>query len=522
MKGRKLYEWLLTVTYLGMVAVCVYLNVFSSQKEGLASIIVNGIMFAIVGVVFLACEFGCFRPVNSMIVDLKKVAGKIRVDAMNSHQFLWMKYDENDKGLFTDQTLKREFNDYMHELNRISHIDNAYYKCDIEDYINYELMDKTIHRNQLNQVAGVMTGLGILGTFIGLSLGLQSFSTGTTAEITNSIAPLMSGIKVAFHTSIYGMVFSLVFNYVFKRKLDEAETAVAEFLNMYKKYVLPDTTTDGINKLMELQEQQTNAINSLANTVAHQLSQGLADLLEPQFDRFDKTITSFGMMATRNQLDALSVVVNQFIKEMNKALSNSFNNMADTIAKAYNMQEENARQMEEILQRTGSSATNLREIDNQSQAIVAALDSYTKDIMTVQGEMSKNLVSLQQSVAADSAFLGQERDYMMDLGSYRKALEASAASFNEQLKNQKLLLEDINKLVTRTPESIKETFKVIEDDLVKIETHFRTTINDIQDATERVSGVVNNSSVYLEKAFDRAYYSIEQLTAAVDRMRRSI
>ena len=178
--------------------------------------------------------------------------------------------------------------------------------------------------------------------------------------------------------------------------------------------------------------------------------------------------------------------------------------------------------MEEILQRTGSSAANLREIDVQTANIVQALDTYTKDIMTVQGEMSKNLVSIQQSLEADSAFLEQERNYMADLGSYRKALEASAMSFNEQLKNQKLLLEDINKLVTRTPDSIKETFKVIEDDLVKIETHFRSTITDIQDATERVSGVVNNSSVYLEKAFDRAYYSIEQLTNAVDRMRRSL
>ena len=111
---------------------------------------------------------------------------------------------------------------------------------------------------------------------------------------------------------------------------------------------------------------------------------------------------------------------------------------------------------------------------------------------------------------------------MVDLGSYRKALEQSAEAFNEQLKNQKLLLEDINKLITRTPDSIKDTFKVIEDDLVKIETHFRTTITEIQDTTERMSGVVNNSSVYLEKAFDRAYYSIEQLTAAVDRMRRSL
>ena len=127
-----------------------------------------------------------------------------------------------------------QYQDYQYELERIVHTDKTYYKCDIEDYIGFDLIDSTIHRDRLNQVAGVMTGLGILGTFIGLSLGLQSFNTGTTAEITNSIAPLMGGIKVAFHTSIYGMVFSLVFNYIYKRRLDDAENALNYFIRNFK------------------------------------------------------------------------------------------------------------------------------------------------------------------------------------------------------------------------------------------------------------------------------------------------
>ncbi len=65
-----------------------------------------------------------------------------------------------------------------------------------------------------------MTGLGILGTFIGLTIGLQQFNTGSASEITNSISPLIQGIKVAFHTSIYGMVFSLIFSFVYKNKLE--------------------------------------------------------------------------------------------------------------------------------------------------------------------------------------------------------------------------------------------------------------------------------------------------------------
>ena len=69
LKGRRLYEWLLTLVYIAMIGVCVYLNVFSSQKEGTASIIVNAVMFAIVGIIFLSCEINSFKPVNSMILN---------------------------------------------------------------------------------------------------------------------------------------------------------------------------------------------------------------------------------------------------------------------------------------------------------------------------------------------------------------------------------------------------------------------------------------------------------------------
>ena len=53
MGKRKWYEWLLTLTYFGMIALFLYLNIFSSHAEGLENIIINGVMFVIVGIIFL-------------------------------------------------------------------------------------------------------------------------------------------------------------------------------------------------------------------------------------------------------------------------------------------------------------------------------------------------------------------------------------------------------------------------------------------------------------------------------------
>ena len=98
-------------------------------------------------------------------------------------------------------------------MQRLEIISTDGFKCKIDDYINRDTVDQIMNKNLLNLIPGVMTGLGILGTFIGLSFGLQNFNTGSSGEIAESIAPLMSGIKVAFHTSVFGMILSLFFNY---------------------------------------------------------------------------------------------------------------------------------------------------------------------------------------------------------------------------------------------------------------------------------------------------------------------
>ncbi|MBQ4241790.1 MAG: MotA/TolQ/ExbB proton channel family protein, partial [Lachnospiraceae bacterium] len=333
MRHTKGYEAIIFFTYIALAAVCIYLNFFSHGQAGsITNLIVSAVMFVIVGFILLKAVAGSLRPASRIAKDLRLVTDKIEDDAKHSHRFLWEKYREEKEELFQDRTLISQYQDYQYELERIVLDDKTYYKCDIEDYIGYELIDTVIHRDRMNQVAGAMTGLGILGTFIGLSLGLQSFNAGTTAEITNSIEPLMGGIKVAFHTSIYGLIFSLVFNYVYKRVLDDAEGAVRGFLGAYRKYVMPDTATDGVNRLMELQQQQTEAIVNLSDTVANQLGKTLRDMLEPQFDHFSQIIEDFANVATRNQTEQLTRVVSAFIQEMNRSLGDYFTQLSTTIS----------------------------------------------------------------------------------------------------------------------------------------------------------------------------------------------
>lgn len=68
--------------------------------------------------------------------------------------------------------------------------------------INYRL---------LNAGSGLMVGLGLLGTFLGLTIGVMDFDSSSTDTIQTSINGLLNGMGTAFATSLVGMACSLIF-----------------------------------------------------------------------------------------------------------------------------------------------------------------------------------------------------------------------------------------------------------------------------------------------------------------------
>ena len=65
--------------------------------------------------------------------------------------------------------------------------------------------------NFVHFAPNLMTTLGMLGTFIGIVIGLLDFKVGNSAEIQQSIGPLLEGLKTAFITSLAGMCSAIVF-----------------------------------------------------------------------------------------------------------------------------------------------------------------------------------------------------------------------------------------------------------------------------------------------------------------------
>lgn len=576
MKGRQ--ERVLIFVYIGMVIMCVYLNFTSENQVQIADILVNAGLFIIAGAIF-GHALKCFNAVNKIVKSLNKTSAQIKEDFGNTQVFLWNTYKDKDT-IFDNELLNNRFKEYQYEMKRLAVLSENGYKCSIDDYINRDIIDETIERNIMNLVAGVMTGLGILGTFIGLSFGLQNFSTGTADEISESIAPLMDGIKVAFHTSIYGMVFSLCFNYVYKTKLDTANHAMDDFIETYMKYVMPDTQNDSINMLLMYQKRQADNMSGMADTIGEQIALKISETMSPHFERMNETIANFANVASQSQIEGVGTLVDKFVSEMNQSLGDNFKELGKVIEETCDWQKQNGAYMQEILEKIGGMTHNIQEINDLSGRTVESLACYVEQIEKLQSIINENFMSVNLQMDANTQMIEKQQEYISTLVEYEKNISESSSQFTKDMVEQIETLqrmeseiasstrENIDAIAKKSEEcssaiaaaakqqiqdilnmsnsatgdmdraaqelarvsqqlngqllnSLNSTFDTFDKNLAEITRHLSGTIAEVDSTTGRVPQVVSAAYEGMEKSLTKMQDDLETLVHSMDVLRRN-
>ncbi|MDE6203547.1 MAG: MotA/TolQ/ExbB proton channel family protein, partial [Lachnospiraceae bacterium] len=218
---NKLY-YVLFLLYAVVVVFVLYLNgVFTGEEGSVVNLIINIVFLMIIGVLFVvsAFSFGRLNAITDELIDFTVRLQKEYKEAGGKN--LWGNY-QGRSDVFENEELRGAFNKYRMRIKSLSTKRGISAPCDLEEYINEDLLDRAGMNFFNSGISGTLTGLGILGTFLGLSLGLGAFSGDDIFTISDNVGSLLSGMKVAFHTSVYGIFFSLVFNVVYRSIMSDA------------------------------------------------------------------------------------------------------------------------------------------------------------------------------------------------------------------------------------------------------------------------------------------------------------
>lgn len=357
----KLY-YVLFFLYVIVVVFVLYLNgVFTGEWNSSINLIINIGFLIIIGILFVisSISFGRLGKVTRELEDTSVFLQKEYKKAGETN--LWSTY-KDDATFFEQKDLQDAFNKYRVRVSGTKRRRGGSF-CDLEEYISEDFLDR-IGMNSFNSgVPGTLTGMGILGTFLGLSMGLGAFSGDDIFTISDNVGALLSGMKVAFHTSVYGIFFSLVFSIIYRGLMANAYRTLDEFLNVFRQTAQPFGAKDDENSATMLVYQA-----GMASSLRQMLEVMKGDAAE--------------------QTAGVERIVDKFTEQMQLALDTDFKKLGNTLKSAGESQAASAANVAEMVE----AVTTLVEVNrNVQEALTSVMER--QEVFAKQLEDQKEMLA---------------------------------------------------------------------------------------------------------------------------------
>ena len=429
-----------------IVALCVlalvWFLLFSDYSKTGSTTINDMISFAAIGFFFIISIFAC-KGLNRMTCvhnDFRKAIHLL-------HN--WENAEQNQnrytelEACFTDKVVLKSFRNFRTECDSLRQRMPNGCECDIADYINESEFEDYLGIEVLNQYPGLYTGIGMLGTFVGLSLGLTNFNfLGSSAEIARNIESLMSCIQLAFVTSIMGLFLSFVFNAQYRRLSRNTLDGLKSFVSEYHRQT-DNANHNSINRIIENQSGQTNAIRTLSDDIAVSVS----DLLSTQMKHMENTYLEACNRLEESQAKGMELLVDKFTEKLLGTLTSGIEHLGEAIEETCTYQQRATEGIKENVEKICSLTDKTVEIQRISQDTVVKLKEYTDSLDENMNKMMEQVRENNKSMISASAIFEKMSDLAKQVVVATKDLMDSAGDMTEAVNEmEESYREHIEKL----------------------------------------------------------------------------
>ncbi|MFM5464720.1 anti-phage ZorAB system protein ZorA [Aeromonas simiae] len=408
-----------------------------------------------------------------------------KLDA-NNIGLLWQEFDES---LVLSSDKKQLFN-----------------TIDAEHFFNAKNLATGLTSSRLLAATpSFLVAIGVLGTFVGLTIGLEGL-VGNTTEIEtlkSGINKLISGAAVAFMTSVWGVTFSLSLNLIEKlfersalnhiqdlqNKIDflyprlpaeQSLVHIAEYSKESKEALqelherIGDRLQESINGMSEaMQNALTDTLNNIMGpaiqTLVHSTSQQSSQVMENLVGSFMEGMSSAGRVQGE-QLEKVAADVNTAVSSMGERLEQLFSKLSTQQASSLDAQDEQSRRFQEQLQQLANSADERQgQLESRFGKMMGDLaQQHEQQQTTLLEQQQKMLGSLgtasQQQIETMTSAVQRQQNALQDaVGKLldNVSQQGAQADVREQVRQEKFQqqLDDVAQqqqaLLTALAESVQ-------------------------------------------------------------------
>ena len=410
--------------------------------------------------------------------------------------------------------------------------DNKYYQIiDAEDLFNENsLVKEKINMKILNYIPQLFVGLGIFGTFLGLSLGLSKINLRDTGDL-GQINNLIEGVQTSFYTSLYGMFFSISITLLFNNYMSQIEKRIfilrdklnnLFFLNNGGEIIqdmrnelkeiraynseMATQITNGINKeLVQMTTVLDNKIGGITSGITGTFQETMSENLEKIFSQdFIKNFENI-----KDELIETSRENNQFIAKYK-------NEMKEIITITKSLKDEFLVFVDEINQKYNDTNENLKEnfekisiVLNDVREIQSGINEFTEDVQFIASE-NKKIISDFKDVSVNLKGFAEGQETILSLWQgYKDNFASFEKCINDNFENYQIILEDVSdkygdKIDKLTTDYIKTMNMGMED-------VFKGYDNHITEVIEKFQGVLKTFKENLELSDDNLKNNLDLL-----------
>ncbi|WP_146066667.1 anti-phage ZorAB system protein ZorA [Candidatus Venteria ishoeyi] len=358
-----------------------------------------------------------------------------------------------------------------------------YQTSDASVFFNKQILSRGVSGNRLLMaMPGILTAFGILGTFVGLQIGLGSLDLGSPQVLSKSIVPLIQGAAVAFATSVWGTIASVLFNFLEKsleQHLEREINQIQSRANTLFQIHLPEQTLVNIeqssreseNMLKGLAEQIGDKMQEALLEVPQQIQAGLETAITPAVEKLVTATEALAEKQSDSGQEALSRLIEQFVDSVSESGESSREHMESASSQLSDAITQWSTSMEGFLgrleHRAGDFDQQVGNLLTQGQTLQRDANSSQQALADVTGEIQKGSILLNQA-AQNLGKLGEQLvqgSRLLSESQLQTAKLAETSSRRQQESNQVLeritqTLDQANDGLLVSSQALKESAEI--------------------------------------------------------------
>lgn len=461
-------------------------------------------------------------------LDISSQYGELReeINAQDSKLAkLWKEFDES-------LILKRDSEKFI--------VRNS---IDAEYFFNKKTMISHLGSKLYSSIPGILLGIGLLGTFLGLYFALIQLNVGDVESLQSSIKVLINMAGVKFAASIWGLLLSIIFTITDKIFESDLEKRVEHIQILIDQMFIRETAEQNLDSILLQNKQQTQALNGLATSLTEkiaaefnatlipkielmnqhfsvmpqQISQSINDTFQKPLEQLSNTVENLTTNQAQKSNEMLENILKEFLKELKSAAGDEGEKMKAVTTQSQDIMVATSQQLQTTFQamqqmmqeqsilmtaRDNKILDDLNRIKQDQQEIIQNLSSSVKEnISSMNSEVSSSINKLVETMQATS-----------------KLQEESSFKREESIsKNVNQMLSSIQSSVAQQLEDDERRNQVITTMLQQLSNQNKVLLDEINST---VSGQMNslnsNSQQLFEKLIAQFDNHIERVKSGVD------